>query len=332
MKEIPMTAISRRRALLAGCLSLVCAGAHATTYTTTAFNITGATYVYPLAINDAGTAVGYYGTSSGDPQGFIYAKGIVTTVSYPKSVQTYVSGINKAGTVVGTYRDKNGFFHGFLYTGGKHFTDVSVPNATATSLRAINDKGIAVGTTTSPSGVTQLITYAKGSFTTIATQSGETPVPVAINAAGNIAGWYSDASSHGEQSFVYVNGTVTTLPNPGKIFFSQAYGINKSGVAVGQAANVEGQQFGFTYHNSHYNSVACSADCYFYGINDSGVVVGVNFTSPTASTAFVLHGKGTYTTLPAPNGDTNYAATAINNAGVIVGEASVGAFISTPAP
>ncbi len=330
-----MTPISRRRALLAGCLSLVCAGAHATTYTTTAFNITGATYVYPLAINDAGTAVGYYGTSSGNPQGFSYAKGAVTTLSYPKAIQTYVTGINSAGTIVGTYRDKNGFFHGFLYTAAKGYTDVSVPNATTTSLEAINNNGVAVGSSTSPSGVTQVVTYADGSFTPVATASGVIPIPVAINAAGTIAGWYNNTSSRGELSFVSVKGVTTTMKTPGKIFYSQAFGMNKFGVVVGQAASVDGHQFGFSYAKSKYQVVACpgSTVCYFQGINDAGYVVGANFTAPDKSTAFIRHGAGSYTTLPAPNGtDTNYAATAINNAGVIVGEASVGAFISTPSP
>jgi hypothetical protein len=332
-----MTPISRRRALLAGCLSLVAAGAQAATYTTTAFNITGATYVYPVAINDAGTAVGYYGTAKGNPQGFIYAKGTATTLSFPHAIQTYVSGINSAGDIVGTYRDRDGFFHGFLYTFRGRFIDVSVPNATATSLEAINDKGVAVGSSTSPSGVTQVITYYRGVFTPISIAAGVTPVPVAIDNAGEIAGWYSNASSHGESSFLYANGVTTIVANPGKVFYSQVYGINKRGIAVGQAATVDGNEYGFAARGTHYKLYAstCPAgsDCFFQGINDSGVIVGANFTGPAQSTAFVWPGTGSNITLPAPNGsDPNYAATAINNAGVIVGEASVGAFISTPAP
>lgn len=334
-----MTSISRRCALLAGCFTLAsagaCAGAHAATYTTTAFNITGATYVYPVAINARGTAVGYFGTKAGNPHGFIYTQGKVRALNYPNAIQTYVSGINDAGTIVGTYRDVNGFFHGFLYSTKGGFTDVSVPNATSTSLEAINDKGVAVGSTTSPSGVTTVITYAGGTFTTPAITTSATPIPVAIDNAGQIAGWYS--AGRGENSFVYSGGTATILANPGKVFYSQAFGMNTHGVVVGQAATVDGHQYGFTYHGSHYQlyTTTCPASslCYFQGINDSGVIVGASFTGPAKSTAFVWTGKGAYVTLPAPNGtDTNYAATAINNAGVIVGEASAGAFISTPSP
>jgi probable HAF family extracellular repeat protein len=332
-----MTSILRRRALLAGCLSLGYGVAHAAAYTTTAFNIAGATYVYPVAINDAGTAVGYYGTSKGNPQGFVYAKGVATTLSYPRAVQTYVTGINNSGTIVGTYRDRNGFFHGFVYTDKDRFIDASVPNATATSLEAINDKGVAVGSSTSPSGVTQVVTWAARVFTPLNITTSSTPVPVAIDKSGEIAGWYNNPSAHGESSFVYAGGVATIVANPGTVFFSQAYGMNKHGIVVGQAATTDGHQYGFSYRAGHYKLYASTcpsgSDCFFQSINDSGVVVGSNFTGPATSTGFVWTGTGAYITLPAPNGtDTNYGATAINNAGVIVGEASVGAFISTPTP
>jgi hypothetical protein len=341
MKEVPMTLISRPRALLACCLTASCltlatSGAHATTYTATAFNLPGSTYVYPLAINEAGTAVGYYGTKSGNPQGFIYAKGTATSLSYPKAILTYVAGINRAGTIVGTYQDKNGFYHGFIYTAAKGFTDVSVPDATATSLEAINDKGVAVGSSTNASGVTQIITYAKGKFTPITIDTSSTPVPVGIDDEGDIAGWFSNSSGNGENTFVYANGVATILTNPAKVFFSQAYGINKHGVVVGQAATVTGNQYGFAYYSGkyHLDVAACpkGSACYFQGINDAGAIVGANFTGPDLSTGFLLQGKGIYTALPGLNGDTNYAATAINAAGVIVGEASVGAYIWTPKP
>jgi uncharacterized membrane protein len=162
-------------------------------------------------------------------------------------------------------------------------------------------------------------------------------VPVAIDNAGEIAGWFDSPNSHGESSFIYVNGAARILTNPGDVFYSQVYGMNVHGVVVGQAATVNGKQYGFSYHGSHYqlyvNTCPSGSECFFEGINASGVIAGVNFTGPDKSTAFVWPETGTYITLPAPNGnDTNYAATAINDAGVVVGEASVGAFISTPSP
>ncbi len=331
-----MIPLSPRRALLAGCLSLVCASASAAplSYTTAPITIAGATYIYPTAINDAGTAVGYYGTSSGNPLGFTYAHGTITTISYPKSLETYVTGINTAGTLVGTYRDANGFFHGFTYSGST-FTSVSMPNATTTSLNAINDKGVALGSVTNPSGVTSIVTYAKGIFTSYTTASGVVPIAVAINNSGTFTGWYTDATGRGETSFINIKGITTTLTNRGKIFYQQAFGMNKNGVVVGQAASETGHQFGFRYHHGHESKMACpgSTECFFQGINDKGYIVGANFTAPDVSTGFVMDGKGTYTTLPAPNGnDTNYSATAVNNAGVIVGESSSAAFISTPTP
>jgi probable HAF family extracellular repeat protein len=329
-----MSPISLRGALLAGCLSLVCGTALAAGYTVTGITIPNATYVYPLSINAAGTAVGYYGTKKGNPQGFLYANGAATTLQYPKALQTYALGINNAGTVVGQYMDANHFFHGFTYT-SKGFTDVSVPNASGTYLDAINQLGVAAGATVSPSGTSTAFTYAGGKFTTIPTTAGQNPIPVAINNAGAVAGWYYSSNTRGESSWYYSKGTTVTLPNPGLVFYTQVFGMNQAGQVVGQAASTNGDQHGFMYTRSHYNRKACPAKtlCYFGGINDNGLIVGIDFTAPTVSTAFTIDAKtNVYTTLPALNGDTNYGATAVNNAGVIVGETSTAAFIATPTP
>jgi len=317
--------------LLAAGLSLCSSAAMASSYTSTPFTVQGATYVYPQAINDAGTAVGYYGTPSGAAGGFTYAKGTVTLLNYPNALQTFAQGINSAGTIVGTYTDASGSYHGFTYTAGT-FTSVDYAGAVITNLEKINDQGVAVGTTTNRGGVTSMFTYAKGVFTPLKTDSAYIPIPVAINDAGEIAGWYTNSSAHGELGFIYANGTATTLQPPGKIFYTQPYGINKSGTVVGQAATTAGKEPAFVYRNGHYRLASCSATyaCIFYGINDSGLITGANAASPSASVAFVERDKGSYQVIPAPGGDTNYAGTAINNEGVVVGETSTGAFIATP--
>jgi len=64
-------------------------------------------------INPAGTAyVGGYG----QPNGFVYANKVLTTLEFPGAVETFASGVNNAGQVVGSFTDAAGLTHGFLYS------------------------------------------------------------------------------------------------------------------------------------------------------------------------------------------------------------------------
>src|SRR5437867_8361390 len=75
-----------------------------------------------FGINDAGDIVGDFGR-----HGFLYSRGIFTTVDVPGAVVTQAFGINNSGQIVGNFSDTTGA-HGFLYSRGI-FTTVDVPGA-----------------------------------------------------------------------------------------------------------------------------------------------------------------------------------------------------------
>jgi probable HAF family extracellular repeat protein len=68
--------------------------------------------------------------------------------------------------------------------------------------------------------------------------------PNAINDAGEVTGYYTDANfvPHG---FVYQNGVFTTVDDPLGVGGTQIFGINDAGQLVGQYFDASGNGFGF---------------------------------------------------------------------------------------
>ena len=110
-------------------------------------------------INDKSEIVGYYQdvVSSGGlvNHGFIYSKGIYTTLYDPFAISPSAStgtangtaalGINNKGQVVGYYFDSNAHANGFLYSEGKYTTLDDPLGIDGTVATGINDKGQIVG-------------------------------------------------------------------------------------------------------------------------------------------------------------------------------------------
>src|SRR5262249_51368042 len=107
-----------------------------------------------------------------------------------------------------------------------------------------------------------------------------------INAAGQVVGWYANAS--GTHGFLYSGGTYTTLDNPLPTSGTFAYGINDAGQIVGTYQDSSGRYHGFLYSNGTYVTLddplaapsGSSSGTFAYGINNSGQIVGQNFNTP----------------------------------------------------
>jgi probable HAF family extracellular repeat protein len=65
-------------------------------------------------VNDGGQIVGWYSDPSGVEHGFVYQKGVYTSIDVPGSTLTIVTGINQQGDIVGNYIDRNNVQHGFV--------------------------------------------------------------------------------------------------------------------------------------------------------------------------------------------------------------------------
>ena|SRR5215813_13199057 len=110
-------------------------------------------------------------------------------------------------------------------------------------------------------------------YTTIddpAANSGVGTVATGINNAGQIVGYYVNASGV-YQGFLYSGGTYTALSDPLGTNGTYALGINDSGQIVGYYFDSNHVQHGFLYSGGGtYTDLAGPA----YGINDLGQIVG----------------------------------------------------------
>src|SRR6266567_9437516 len=117
--------------------------------TTTTFDISGNTGLFPTAINLQGTAAGYYFDGTG-AHGFVRdAQGNLTTFSTPGfnagSSGTQVWGINNSGVVIGDGYVVGLTSKGFVRDAQGNITVIDVPNSGVVTPAAINDNGQIAG-------------------------------------------------------------------------------------------------------------------------------------------------------------------------------------------
>jgi hypothetical protein len=70
--------------------------------------------------------------------------GVISTITFPGSVDTQALGVNDLGWIVGDYTLADGNMFGFLDKGGV-FTTLDPFGSTAVTANGINDKGVVVG-------------------------------------------------------------------------------------------------------------------------------------------------------------------------------------------
>ena len=208
-------------------------------------------------INNRGDVIGSYVDDAGFSHGFLLSKsGNLTTIDFPGANDTYARGINDSGTVVGQWDllDSSGnvlIVHGFIWKDG-NLTQFDFPGAGDTYLFGVNARGDLVG------GWDPAITSSlEHGFVCTKQQcrSFDVPIPGApatqaedVNASGQIAGAYSDASGavHG---FLKAEDDFTFLDFPGAVF-TNAWGINSAGQIVGNYNNADGTVHGFLAQRS----------------------------------------------------------------------------------
>jgi uncharacterized membrane protein len=98
----------------------------------------------PQSINNRRQITGFYS----DPQGvhgFLYDKSGFTTLDVPGAILTQALGINGRTQIVGDYRDQQGQHHSFLLTNGVYSTVDPPFSPTDSSATGINNAGVIVG-------------------------------------------------------------------------------------------------------------------------------------------------------------------------------------------
>lgn len=143
-----------------------------------------------FGINSQGVVIGDY-IDAFRRYGFIFRKGVFTTLNFPGSSQTYTFGINNAGKIVGAY-EAEAKLHGYLFE-NDIFSAIDLPGATATVPMGINAAGQIVGVVHFPNDIHGFV-LINGAVTLIDFPGATKTEALGINSKGQIVGNYQDAA------------------------------------------------------------------------------------------------------------------------------------------
>lgn len=290
-----------------------------TRYVITNLGSAGGVSIQATAINASGQVVGTDSTTFQSTRAFRYSNGTISALASPGLGRDQGLGINAAGTVVGTSSNTTtGASRGFIVSSTGVMTDLG----DNTSAVGIADDGTILGgafprmSLRSPAGVVTIFGPTTGSSTA-----------TAISANGIVAG-YTDNGPR--RAFRYSNGVMTDLGALPGGNNSYGYAVNNAGVVVGSSNDsTNGKLQAVIFSGGTVTSIdPTGTSSQAQGINAAGVVVGIN----SANHAFIYTQAGglvdlntVVTNLATSGFSVLTSATAINDAGQIVGYGSVGA-------
>jgi probable HAF family extracellular repeat protein len=275
-------------------------------------------------VNNSGTVVGSYDSSTDVVTSFVGNDGTYTVVTDPSAMTgdfegTEAEAINNSGTVVGYYDTASDQNVGFMEVDGS-FTDISDPSAatgafTGTEVYGINDVGDMWGEYTAADYGAATFVNIGGVFTTITIPAAVDGITIAgISDGGTVAGSYQLANGS-NQSFVWTDGTYTTLNDPaagtGAGAGTVADAINATGTVAGYYVTVSGNAVGFVYDDGTFTSVtdpsagsAAGAGTFITSINASGELAGYYATNADAQNDLAqgfIDDNGTFTDIDDPS-------------------------------
>jgi hypothetical protein len=179
---------------------------------------------------------------------------------------------------------------------------VSPGDPAFTQLLGINNAGTIAGyfgdgTVVPNNGFTLVLpsTYTPENFP----DSAQTQV-VGINDGGETVGFWIDGAGV-QHGFTDIGGTFTSVNNPMTTTVTQLLGVNNAGTAAGYWSDGAGNFHPFTWVPGTFTSVPVPGlvSAQATDVNNEGMVVGFNLTSPTTSKGFLDNG-GVFTFLQFP--------------------------------
>jgi hypothetical protein len=271
------------------------------------------------------------------------AQGTFIVLDAPGANGTYFASINAAGEILGAATYSSGPAAGFLLSPQGTFTTFNIPGATD-YLYEFNGEG-PLGSTLNPSGEATgnyndvngtehgFVRAPLGAITTFdAPDADITPgdfagtIPLSINPAGEVTGYYFDTQFNTHGFVRDANGHVTEFDAPGAsslcFGLTTPTGINAAGEITGFYEDAVCNNHGFLRGR---NGAVTVVDIPGFSqtvpeaINDEGEIAG--FGSDTATGAghgFVRRNGGFFSTFDLPN-VRDFENMAINSAGVVVG-------------
>ena len=271
------------------------------------------------AINNAGEVAGTAATATLATHLFLYTPGagMADLGNVGGGSSLTATGINASNQICGSLSfPGSGGDHAYLYSGGA-FHDLGVPSGYVQSdATGLNDSGQVCGYCTDGSG--RVVPFLHSGIGLL-TAADLLPVPsgytggkaVALNASGQACGSLTGGPDH---AFLYSGGALQALTLPGSPGFSDALGINQSGLLLIRAAgNV------YLYNSTANTSQAVSV--YATRLNDSGHTAGSGFPAGDNCPHAVLDGTD-IGALPDGSDSIGYS---INAAGQVAGKSRVDA-------
>jgi probable HAF family extracellular repeat protein len=211
-------------------------------------------------------------------------------------------------------------FHAFLYSGG-HMTDLGTLGGHNSEGSAINLSDQVAGWADTSTGASNAAVWTGGKSLDVgglAPLAGSASVATGINDSGQVVGaWGTNASA---RPFLYSNGTVTALPEPGDFTASgcAAEGINDSGQIAGICADANGNGHLVLWSNGTVTdlggvgSIGGVENIESMSISSNGKIAGW-----AATGAAFVYSNGAITD------PSNFWPNAINASGVTVGASSI---------
>lgn len=198
----------------------------------------------------------------------------------------------------------------------------AVAGQTVSAAYGLSALGQAVGDSSSPNGAIPTL-FSGGKAINLGTLlAGDVSVGTCINSSSEIAGYEPEESTSPQvdHAWIYSDGTLLDIHSP-SLFpnGTQAWGINDSGVVVGQGWVTSSSFHAFVYADGQMTDIgppgAYQASA--VAINTNGQILGgAFFTSGGGGTFIYANGKFTY--LPQPTGG-SASGYAINNLGEVAG-------------
>jgi probable HAF family extracellular repeat protein len=283
-------------------------------------------------INDSGQVVGLAFINNPHGHAFLWdaANGMQDLGTLPGDSFSDAIGINNSGQVVGCSYTTFTLRHAFLWDATSGMQDLGTLGGSFSCAFGINHSGQVVGYSAMANSSSHAFLWdASNGMQDLGILPGGThSFAGGINDSGQVVGYSDTVGTRGfGHAFLWQNGAMTdlgTLPGDGD---SYANGINNSGQVVGESRGDPSHAFLWDAVHGMQDLGTLGRNASAYGINSNGQVVGRSEVFDPSFGDYVDHAfvwqNGTMSDLnnliPPGSGLTLFEATAINNAGQIVG-------------
>jgi len=240
---------------------------------------------------------------------------------------SYANAINNAGQVVGwSYLTGDNEYRATLWN-GTTATDLGTLGGGGSMANAINSSGQVAGYSYTTSNAAYHATLWDGTTPTDIGPVGRNSMAYGINDSGQVVGFTQSKFDVSYYAAQWNGSTWTDLSSElNSQFSSSAYGINNAGQVVGSSYGLNASTTGTSWSGTTTTNLGTLSGA--TAINSAGQVAGTIGSGQNVTHAALWNGTTTINldSLGGPNAFSH--ATAINNAGQVVGWSDIGTYTS----